>query len=247
LKKILFLSFFSIWALSLACQAMLYPVTKITEGSQGINACDKNSGQPLWQSNITSRKMKYQGKDMLYLEENGKGICGKDKTFKTWQKQVYSYISQNQLVPYQVKIIFKDTKGNVVRTLEKYYDQGSKKVTCKDNGKIFTFDFTADLLDEDNLDTYLSNFPISSANQCEFHLLTHEPAIYKMTINYLGIDSTNNCYKFQMIPDLGMANIFGVFVPKTYFWYSTDPSRTFVRYEGLESGLGTPYLIMTPQ
>ncbi len=84
-------------------------------------------------------------------------------------------------------------------------------------------------------------------------MLTDEPAFYNMTLVNKGVEpvdvggKTIDCYKIQMIPDLGFLGIFAPFVPKTYFWYRVASPHDFIRYEGLESGLNTPYIVMQSQ
>ena len=97
------------------------------------------------------------------------------------------------------------------------------------------------------------SYPFDRKSDFIFPMLTNEPAYYSMTLVNKGIDTltvngaTIECYKLQMIPDLGFLGIFAPFVPKTYFWYKAASPHEFVRYEGLESGLNTPYIVMQAQ
>ena len=83
--------------------------------------------------------------------------------------------------------------------------------------------------------------------------MTHEPSLQKMIVKYKGEETLKNgedileCYKLQMIPDLGVLKALDIFIPKIYFWYESKPPHNFVRYEGLEGGLGSPYIILEPQ
>jgi len=43
---------------------------------------------------------------------------------------------------------------------------------------------------------------------------------------------------------MGAINLFSSFFPKTYFWVSAAEPREIIRYEGLESALGTPYITL---
>jgi hypothetical protein len=221
-------------------------VTHIAEGARGLKAKDKASGQPLWTSRVNTRKMtNAKGEPFLYIEDNGSGIYGKDKTAKSWKTVTYVRISGDNLVPYSVKQTVKDSAGKVVFTLEKSYNAAAKKVYCTVNGQPKSFNFQSDLLDKEMLGQVLMNYPLDKP-EITFNFLTHEPAQYKMTLKYLGAEVMNgaNCYKLEMIPDLGALNLLGAFVPKTYFWYKKALPHDFVRYEGLESGLGTPYIVM---
>jgi hypothetical protein len=94
------------------------------------------------------------------------------------------------------------------------------------------------------------NYPFKEKRGLDFYLLTHAPAMYKVNARYKGKErivvgnQEVDCYKLQMLPDLGFFNFLRVFIPKTYFWFEAKPPHFLVRYEGLESGLGTPYVVV---
>ena len=49
----------------------------------------------------------------------------------------------------------------------------------------------------------------------------------------------------ELILDLGLLNLLTkYFLPKTYMWFTVKEPHTWVKYEGLESGLGSPYVMM---
>lgn len=249
MRKLIVLLLISFVITSMA-GAEIFKVINISEGLRKITSKDKASGKKLWQSSFNIQKIKHQGKPFLYIEENGSGIYGSDKKFKTWKGEGYFIIKGTQLIPYQVKEVYLDKKGKPVKTVNKFYDQKKKKVLCQVNGKNKKFDFKLDLIDRQTIATCIMNYPFSEKRDFEFHLLTSMPALFKMTLKYRGVETLKigkkaiKCYKLEMIPDLGALNIFGAFVPKTYFWYKVAAPHEFVRYEGLESGLGTPYIVM---
>ena len=247
LKKALLLIVFCLLAASLS-SAEVFKIKQLLPKTRRITAYDKKEGKFLWQSEIKSEIIA-DGK-MLYLLENGTGIYGKDRKYKTWHSDAYYHLEKERLIPYQAKLVYKDQAGKTVETMERYYYPKEKKVVGKVDDKVKEFEDKEDLIDEDLLGVALLNYPFEERRDFVFHLLTNEPVIYKMTIKFLGNETLNvggksvDCYKLQMIPDLGALNIFGAFVPKTYFWYKTSFPHDFVRYEGLESGLNTPYIVM---
>jgi len=190
---------------------------------------------------------------MLYIAEDGSGIYGKDRKYKSWHSDAYYKFKNLVPLPYQTKLVYKDENGRLLQTIEKFYGQPGNKVVFRSNGKDQSFDMKDDLIDREILGAALANYPFAEKRDLLFHLLTNEPKIYPMTVKYIGMENlklgekTVACHKIQMIPDLGALNIFGAFVPKTYFWYKTDEPYDFIRYEGLESGLGTPYIVIEEQ
>ena len=44
------------------------------------------------------------------------------------------------------------------------------------------------------------------------------------------------CYKIELVPQLGILNVVRPFAPKAYFWFTVSPPHFWVRYEGPEAG-----------
>ncbi len=225
-------------------------VTRIDEGKKALTSTEKSSGKFLWKNTVNYSKIKdASGQAFVYVEEKGAGTYGKDHKELTWRTQAWIKNENNVLTPDQLVQTFFDQSGKKVSSLQKDYDAKSSQVICSMGDQTKTFKFYPDTLDKEMLAIVLADFPLDQA-QAEYHLITHEPAIYKITMKNLGTENLQvgnasvACYKLQMIPDLGALNILGAFVPKTYFWYTTAVPHEFVRYEGLESGLGTPYIVM---
>lgn len=219
-----------------------FNVKNVIYGTTNLKAVDKSSGAPLWESVLKVEK----GKGFIYSEERGAGIWGQGRTYKTWDTKAYFKLEGTKLVPDQVEIVFKDKNGSVIQTIKKSYDRRNHAVYCAINGKTKTFDFDVDLIDKEEMGVCASNYDFDLKKDLVFHFLSNQPTRYKMTLKYLGTETIRNilCYKLQLIPDLGALNMIGAFVPKTYFWMEAASPHDFVRYEGLESGLGTPYIVL---
>jgi len=82
------------------------------------------------------------------------------------------------------------------------------------------------------------------------HLLSNEPRLYSVTFESRGKEHVRtpagefDCYKIEMVPHLGVLNVVRYFYPKAFFWFTVAPPHFWVRYEGPESGPGTPEIIM---
>lgn len=229
--------------------AEIFKIKYIDEGSRSLETKDKSGDKLLWQSQVKLGKTESEGKTYVYVTEDGTGIYGGNKNYNSWHSEAYYYFGKEKLTPYQTNLVFKDKNGKVVRTINKFYDPERKKAICTIDGKTKEFDLKDDLIDKEMLGTALQNYPFEEKRDFVFHLLTNEPTLYKITIKYRGRESLKalnreiECHKLEMIPDLGVLNIFGVFVPKTYFWYKADFPHEFLKYEGLDGGLGTPYVV----
>ncbi|KPJ68558.1 hypothetical protein AMJ44_06315 [candidate division WOR-1 bacterium DG_54_3] len=250
MKRILTVLFVLAFVAAGLSQAEVFKIENHRRGLENLKTTEKSSGKDLWQSQNLTQKIKYEGKTYLYIKEEGAGIYGKDKKYKTWFSEAYYTLEGDQAIPYQTNIVFKDREGKVIQTIAKIYDPEKGKAVCRIDGKEQSFEFKKDLIDKELLGTALQNYPFEEKREVVFHLLTNEPTLYKITVKYIKQETLIiggelvKCHKLEMIPDLGLLNIFGAFVPKTYFWYKIVPPHDFVRYEGLESGLGTPYIVI---
>ncbi len=222
----------------------------IETGADKIIAYEKSTGNVRWQSTLTTTKTNFNGKPFIYTEEQGKGRYGKDNSYKTWITRGYYQIGSDALTPYEVKLEMKDAAGNPAFMLDKSYNYAEKKVVCDVNGAEKTFDLNPNTLDRDIMGRLLPNFPFESGEDTKFYLITHEPALYSITMKLRGKETITvkgkevECYKLELIPDLGALGFVGAFVPKNYFWYTVSKPHRFMRYEGLESGIGTPVIVM---
>jgi len=232
------------------CMADTLKTLPIELGKAKIVAYDKSTGSLRWQCTLSTIKTNFNGKPFYYTEENGKGNFGNNNSYKTWKVMGYYQISASGVTPYEVKQTIKDAGGRTVMSLDKSYNAKEGKIVCDVNGSAKVFDFNKNTIDKDLLGRVLANFPFETGGDVSFYLMTHEPALYNITMKNRGKETitlkgkTIECYKIELVPDLGALNLIGAFVPKTYFWYTTSTPHKFMRYEGLESGMGTPVIVM---
>lgn len=216
------------------------------EGANQLRAREKSSGKDLWQSKVQVQEIK----DSLHILEEGGGICGREKRYLSWCYESFFKVEGSRFLPEKINVVYKLKNGKTLKTLKKSFDYENKKVICNVNGKNKEFEFKNDLVDRENLGLFLSNYPFEKKNDLSFHLLSHEPSLDKMIIKYKGRETIKNgknmveCHKLEMKPDLGVLKLLEVFVPKVYFWFESKPPHNFIKYEGLEGGLNSPYIIL---
>jgi len=231
-------------------QAEFFKTPPFTEGVTYNVAREKSTNKPLWASEIKWGDYVIEGRPTVILAEKGSGIYGKDRMFKTWESASYYRRDGLTLIPEHSKIIYRDQNGDILRTIETDYDFKARIATVKVDGEEKQFELREDLIDRQLMGTALAEYPYEEKRDFIFPMMTSEPRVYMMTVKYAGEESLLigkqmvPCYKLQMVPDLGSLNIFASFVPKTFFWYGKAAPHLFMRYEGLESGLGTPYIVI---
>ncbi|MFH1709553.1 MAG: hypothetical protein ABH860_00595, partial [bacterium] len=204
----------------------------------------------VWHSRNIAATFESNGHIYLRITEDGEGQYGSDKKYKTWHAESVYLYENDVIIPQNSVLEFKDKDGVTVGLLKVFFDAKEKIVKCKLLNEKKEFEFKEGLIDKNGLGTALMNYPYERKKDFVFPMLTDEPSFYNMTLVNKGIEvltvnsRTIECYKIQMIPDLGFLGIFAPFVPKTYFWYKAASPHEFMRYEGLESGLNTPYIVM---
>ena len=230
-------------------KAEIFKINYFSPEETKLVAKDKTSHQLLWQSVLKLEKVTERGRETAHSVETGGGFYGKNRKNLNWIFEADYIFDGWQLVPAKAKFLFKDKAGTVIRRLEKTYDFNTRRVLCYLDGKKQEFFLRPDLVGTEFIGTFMANYPFEEKRDFIFYLLTNEPTVYKMTLKFRGTEVIQaagreiSCYKIEMIPDLGALGIFGAFVPKTYFWLEKAAPHKFVRYEGLESGLGTPYIV----
>lgn len=226
--------------------AEMINVQYLNAGHGRILAKGKNSDQNRWMGDLYITKTKSANGEIVTIEKRGHGFFGSDTIYKTWNSKGTFSLINNKMIPLEVKDVFYDKSGNIVNSVEKKYDAKSGKIICIVNGKQRVFNLKDDVVDDMNLSFMMTNFPFEKQS-INFHLLTLEPDLYSFTGKFLGTEVLNvngvqkTCYKLKLTPNLGML---GVFAPDSYFWVDAKAPHDFVRYEGLESGLNTPMIVI---
>jgi hypothetical protein len=227
-----------------------------------VVALDKGSGAFLWQSISTNEVGNEGGKVFIRVTQNGSGRYGGSKEPIDW-KIVGYYYADPYIRPYYSKKEIYSKSGKLLKADTFNYQYADKKIYFTRENKINnktaqqTFKFEDDMIDKYILGTAILSYPFDKKRDFNFHYLSDEPKVYSLTLHYRGKEvvtvpaGTFECHKLEMTVDLGLLGIVGAFIPKTYFWYSSGGSIEcgepieWVKYEGLESGLGTPYIVMT--
>ncbi|MEA3492941.1 MAG: hypothetical protein U9R38_00985 [Candidatus Margulisiibacteriota bacterium] len=211
---------------------------------------EKESGAERWRSTITGKTLKHEGETFIYLEAIGEEGNLKDESHKTWKSTSYSYLADGKIIPYSVKVKINNHQGEITDDIEIFYDRKNKKAICRINDKHEEFDINGNIADKQTFAIVMMAFPFKGKTMEKYSLLSYEPKLYQLEVRRRGIENINvngreiECYKLEMVFNLGFLNIFDLFLPKFYLWYETAPPHYFVRYEGLENGLWTPYVLV---
>ena len=111
-------------------------------------------------------------------------------------------------------------------------------------------DVPADILAIEGLAGVLRFANVPRSGSLSAHVMTNEPEVYKVSFEWRGEENVKtpagefHCYKVEMVPHLGVLNLLRPFLQKTYFWFTVAAPHNWVRYEGYESGPGSPEVVM---
>ena len=220
------------------------------EGS--YHCLEKDSGTERWRVDWRMGKVHKDSKIILEMKEHGYGVYGNREEKVSWSMETFlEYGDSLQTIRSRKEI--RNMQGEPIEIVSKKFDvlQGVVEFERKDliSGKVYSDSFKpgSTVIGPDNIALALQGTDIDDGYETDFYLCTDEPKLYEVTAKYLqkekiiAAGKEVECYKVEIIFHIGLWKIF---VPKMYFWYTADESHRWIRYEGLESGRGTPQVVM---
>lgn len=212
-------------------------------------------GGARWRADWTDEKITEDGETGVRIVLKGQGIrYPYDKDTK-WES-VALWKTGSSFRPVESSSEVRDMKDKLVTTEKTTVDENAGTVSFgkKDYESTETvaktYEADGDLLIVDGLVLALRSLPFGTNDTVKAQFLTGEPELYNVEFKQKGIEKLDTpmgeieCYKVELVPKLGVLNVFKVFFPKTYFWFTVAPPHRWVRYEGLENGRESPEVIM---
>ena len=245
-------------AFALPSLAEPFKVPPISPGEKGTIVTEYKDGGVRWTADWRADLYTQDGIKKFKIIYNAKGATSPfSRNQKLTWKSVAVWKAEGELLPLSSETVIKDMAGNVIMIDEKTFNH--KKNTAvfaredvnlsKYDRKLF--DITSDTLIVEGIVYALRDLPFGTDKTVNAQLLSNEPVLYNVDFQQRGIEKINTpdgeieCYKVEIVPKLGVRNIFKVFFPKTFFWFTVEPPHKWVRYEGYENGIDTPEVIMT--
>ena len=247
-------------ALTLAAAPMFAAQLKapnVIPKDHGMVVASTNNGAVRWSANWTMAPWSVGGKNAVRFTETGKGHYSPFTQEVHWTLESV-WLADGSFFPLQFEKTIRDTQGHTLAVEKKSFDRAGGIVKVeRQNEKGVTdtssFDAGPDILTIEGIAGILQNFPFGKAGNAgslRAHLLSNEPKLYDVTIESRGTERIKtptgevDCYKLEVVPHLGLLNIFKIFSTKTFFWFRVDAPHAWVRYQGLENGFGTPEIVM---
>jgi hypothetical protein len=221
---------------------------------RGAVVVSTKNGGVRWRANWTMEPFEKDGRKAVRFTERGEGHISSFAGEVRWSlESVWS--AADGLQPLDSEKITTNAAGAYLATERKRFDWTTNTVrfqrqTAAGPPELKSLVVPPDTLAVEGIAGVLRFLPFQRMGSFATHLLSNEPRLYTVTFELRGRERVKTpagqfeCYKVQMVPQLGLLNVIRSFLPKAYFWFTVAPPHFWVRYEGPENGPGTPDIVM---
>ena len=227
------------------------PTLTPQNGSSVVTSKDKRSG---WEAMWGMEELQIQGKKAVRFTETGSGRLSAYPQEVRWSVRSV-WLAESGFRPLDTEKTISATDGKVLLVERKHFDhdKGTVQFERRREGKpaeTKSLDVPDDTLAIEGLAGVLRFANVPKSRSLTAHVLTNEPEVYSVSFEWKDEESVKtragefHCYKVEMIPRLGVLNVIRPFLQKTYFWFTVASPHNWIRYQGLESGPGTPEVVM---
>jgi hypothetical protein len=227
----------------------------MSKKEEGSFVVTYKEGGARWKADWTDEEYTENGETRVKTVLKGQGLRYPYANDTKWES-VSVWKTGSSFTPVESSTEVRDMRDKLVMTDKTTVDEKTGTVsfdrTDYENSETVkkTYDADGDLLIIDGLVLALRSLPFGSDETVKAGFLTGEPELYNVEFKQRGIEKIDTpggeveCYKVELVPKLGVLNVFKVFFPKTYLWFTVAPPHRWIRYEGLENGRGSPEVIM---
>jgi len=212
------------------------------------------SGAPRWTANWTMEPFERDGRKAVRFTERGQGHVSPFSEEIRWSLEAI-WSAENGLQPLEAEKIITTSTGVRLATERKQFDhkKGTVRFERQSSGgrsEVKSLSIPPDTLAIEGIAGVLRFLAFDRTAPFAAHLLSNEPRLYSVTFEARGKERVKTpagefeAYKLEMVPHVGLLNVFRSFFPKAFFWFSVAPPHFWVRYEGPENGPGTPEIVM---
>jgi hypothetical protein len=219
----------------------------------GVVVSAKGEGRR-WSANWTMEPLEREGKKAVRFTETGQGHVSPYSGEVRWSLEAV-WSAESGFRPVSTEKIVTSLTGRRIATERKHFDLTKNTVSFErqfSDGRSETKSFSVpvDTLAVEGIAGVLRFLAFAQDSSFSTHLLSNEPRVYTVTFAVRGKERVRtpagefDAYRVEMVPNLGVMNVFRSFAPKTFFWFTVEQPHFWVRYQGLENGPGTPEIVM---
>jgi hypothetical protein len=229
----------------------------VIPSEHGTVVASTTNGELRWTADWTMSPSSVGAKSAVHFTESGHGHYSPFTQEVRWSLDS-TWLADGTFFPFQFEKTIRDVQGRTLAVEKKVFNRDTGKVTFErrdEKGATVSSSFAAasDILTIEGIAGILQFFPFASSGpqgSISGHMLSNEPKLYDVSLESRGSERLKtrtgelNCYKLELVPHLGVLNVFKPLYPKTYFWFNSAPPHLWVRYQGLENGPGSPEIVM---
>jgi hypothetical protein len=230
-------------------------VPQMSKKEEGSFVTSYKEGGMRWKATWSTEEYIEDGERRVRVALKAEGITSPFSRDMRWE-EVSVWRAAAAFTPLKAATVFRDMKGKLVMTEKITVDEAGGTVTFArrdyegDGTADETYETDRNILIVEGLVLALRSLPFGTGETVKAQFLTNEPELYNVEFKQRGIEKINTpdgeaeCYKVELVPKLGALNVFKVFFPKTYLWFTVAPPHRWVRYEGLENSRDSPEVVM---
>jgi hypothetical protein len=218
-----------------------------------IVVTDKN-GNVRWTADWTMEPAREQGQRAVRFTETGRGQYTPFREDVRWSLEAI-WTAENSFSPVRVEKTFTDANGRTLMTEKKTVDRATSRATFErtrmsERPETKVVPVTPATLVGEGIAGVLRFLPFDHWRPFKTQILTNEPAVYDLKVEMRGKERITtpagvfDCYKVELVPQLGLLNVVRPFAPKVYFWFTVAAPHFWVRYEGPETSPSSPHIVM---
>jgi hypothetical protein len=224
---------------------------------QGAAVARAKDGSVRWKNRWTMAKTNIGGRPVIRFTEAGEGIRANFERPVSWTI-VSTWSNEGIPRPLDSEATYRDASDRVLLTDKRSFDWSRKHLRVVrtaegEKPKEEVLQLREDLLMVDGIAGVLRGLDFNSARPLAAHLIGSDLKIYEVRLEVRGREriqtasGTVETFKVELVPHLGLLDLFRFLYPKTHFWFRVDAPHTWVRYEGLEDGPGSPEIILSSE
>jgi len=216
----------------------------------------KKSGRIIWQASWVINKETKNEKKVVTVTEKGHGYYNNSKKDIHWLMESSFIQNHGPRVLETTRVAYSSDDKEIWKK-DKIFDYSKEKLIARQfvYGKLRKemiipmpgkLTFSSDILA-----VILRGYDFDKRDLIEFYIFSSDAKLYNIIAKVMGKESitvpagTFECHKMELTLDLGIFNLaLKPFLPKTYMWFTVAKPHIWLKYEGLESGIGTPYIVM---
>jgi hypothetical protein len=244
----------TLFTLMLLARPETVPAPPSIPDEKGSIVVSAAQGSQRWTADWTMEPSQENGRRAVRFTETGRGEYSSYDGPIAWRLEAV-WTADGGFHPLRFEKTVTDMSGRVIATERKTFDtaKGTAEFERKRQGRApesRRLPVPADTLAPEGIAGILRFLPFEHWHPQTMHLFTNEPRLYQLKIEMRGKERVTtpagsfDCYKIELVPELGALNLFRGFLPKAYFWFAASPPHFWVKYEGPENGPGTPRIVM---